>query len=202
MLLTRLILRWGETVRDPSAAPGPDQAARLAKELARFLDQVQTERLSFDRLADLVPEECAGHWQMTLDFLSLLTEHWPEVVAAEGCLDPAQRRNLALEAQARAWEARPPSDAVIAAGTTGSIPATADLLGVVARLPKGAVVLPGLDRRLDSPWPGCWSASGFPATTSASGTRLGSPPPIRPARRSSPRPCARPRPPMPGTPSP
>jgi ATP-dependent helicase/nuclease subunit B len=149
MLLTRLILRWGETVRDPSAAPGPDQAARLAKELARFLDQVQTERLSFDRLADLVPEECAGHWQMTLDFLSLLTEHWPEVVAAEGCLDPAQRRNLALEAQARAWEARPPSDAVIAAGTTGSIPATADLLGVVARLPKGAVVLPGLDRRLD-----------------------------------------------------
>jgi ATP-dependent helicase/nuclease subunit B len=38
---------------------------------------------------------------------------------------------------------------VIAAGSTGSIPATAELLAVIARLPKGAVVLPGLDQKLD-----------------------------------------------------
>ena len=38
---------------------------------------------------------------------------------------------------------------VIAAGSTGSIPATARLLAVIARLPNGAVVLPGLDRGLD-----------------------------------------------------
>jgi ATP-dependent helicase/nuclease subunit B len=40
---------------------------------------------------------------------------------------------------------------VIAAGSTGSIPATAELLKIIARLPTGAVVLPGLDTDLDGP---------------------------------------------------
>ena len=39
---------------------------------------------------------------------------------------------------------------VIAAGSTGSMPATAKLLGVIARLERGAVVLPGLDLALDA----------------------------------------------------
>ena len=40
---------------------------------------------------------------------------------------------------------------MIAAGSTGSIPATAELLNIIARLPTGAVVLPGLDTDLDGP---------------------------------------------------
>ena len=38
---------------------------------------------------------------------------------------------------------------IIAAGSTGSMPATAKLLAAIARLPHGAVVLPGLDMDLD-----------------------------------------------------
>src|SRR6185436_11062829 len=38
---------------------------------------------------------------------------------------------------------------VIAAGSTGSMPATAKLLDTIAKLPHGAVVLPGLDTDLD-----------------------------------------------------
>ncbi len=38
---------------------------------------------------------------------------------------------------------------MIAAGSTGSIPATAELLKTIAQLPTGAVVLPGLDTDLD-----------------------------------------------------
>ena len=38
---------------------------------------------------------------------------------------------------------------VIAAGSTGSQPATRELLSVIAGLPQGAVVLPGLDRDMD-----------------------------------------------------
>ena len=42
---------------------------------------------------------------------------------------------------------------VIAAGSTGSMPATASLLATIAKLPHGAVVLPGLDTDLDeSSW--------------------------------------------------
>jgi len=126
-------------------AIAPDQALRLAAELARLLDQVHTEGLDFSALADLVPGEFARHWQITLTFLAIVTEHWPRMLAEEGAIDPADRRNRLLTAQATAWRERPPETPVIAAGSTGSIPATAELLAVVARLPRGAVVLPGLD---------------------------------------------------------
>ena len=38
---------------------------------------------------------------------------------------------------------------MIAAGSTGSMPATAELIATIAKLPHGAVVLPGLDSDLD-----------------------------------------------------
>ena len=150
LALARLILKRGRGFRpaDGGGPPTPsaDQAARLAAELGRLLDQVQIERLGFDRLANLVPEAYAAHWQITLKFLRILTDHWPRILAEEGSIDPAARRNLVLEAQAETWRRRPPADPVIAAGSTGTIPATADLLEVVAGLPRGRVVLPGLDR--------------------------------------------------------
>ncbi|MFN4087960.1 MAG: double-strand break repair protein AddB [Alphaproteobacteria bacterium] len=141
LLLTRAVMRLEETT--------PEQAARLAEELARLLDSVQIERLSFDGLAGLVPERYAGHWQVTLRFLQVLTRHWPAILDEEQALDPAERRNRLIEAQAAFWRAHPPTHPVIAAGSTGTVPATADLLAVVARLPDGAVVLPGLDPHLD-----------------------------------------------------
>ncbi len=143
LLLTRLVLAF-EGRRTTA-----DQAARLAAELARLLDQVHTERLTFDTLEDLVPEEFAAHWQTTLKFLKIITQRWPAVLAEEGCVDPAVHRNLLLEAQADAWRKAPPEGPVAAAGSTGSIPATADLLEVVAGLPRGCIVLPGLDRDAD-----------------------------------------------------
>jgi ATP-dependent helicase/nuclease subunit B len=146
LLLTQAIQTAG---RSSGAPMSVDQATRLAAELARLLDQVQTEQLSFDRLRGLVPENYAAHWQITLRFLSVLTEEWPKILAAEGCIDPAERRNRALALQAEAWRRSPPPDPVIAAGSTGSIPATAALLQVIADLPTGRVVLPGLDRDLD-----------------------------------------------------
>ena len=142
LLLARLI-------RAQHPARSPAQAARLAAELARLLDQVETERRDFADLATLVPDRYAAHWQITLEFLRILTEHWPAVLADEGCLDPADRRNQAAAGQIARWRERPPAGRVIVAGSTGSIPATADLIAAVAALPNGAVVLPGLDRAMD-----------------------------------------------------
>lgn len=152
LLLGQLIRTWGEA---RGAAPSEDQAVRLAAELARLLDQVETEGLSFDRLTDLVPEDYAAHWQSTLAFLRILTDEWPRVQAALGVLGPAERRRRLLEAQAEAWRRDPPHDPVIAAGSTGSIPATAALLRVIADLPQGMVVLPGLDQESNA---ATWSA--------------------------------------------
>jgi ATP-dependent helicase/nuclease subunit B len=150
LLLARLILEWNARRTGPAEAEmTPDHAVRLAGDLARLIDRVQTERLSFAALQTLVPPDLAQHWQETLDFLRLVTAHWPAVLDAEGCLDPADRRNRLLERLASAWKAQPPKGPVIAAGSTGSVPATADLFAVVAALPQGRVVLPGLDRAAD-----------------------------------------------------
>jgi ATP-dependent helicase/nuclease subunit B len=146
LMLARAILKLAAAEGDI----GPPQAIDLSAELAHLLDQVQTERLSFERLAKLVPDELAEHWRRTIDFLKILTEAWPKILETEGAIDPAERRNRALAALARHWTEHPPAGPVYAAGSTGSIPATADLLGVIARLPQGAVVLPGLDRDLDA----------------------------------------------------
>ncbi len=126
-----------------------DQAARLASELGSLLDQVQTEQLDFAALQSLVPEEYALHWQITLKFLEILTEYWPGILADKGLVDPAERRNAVMAAQLAHWQNQPPRKPVVAAGSTGSIPATADLLTLIAGLPEGAVVLPGLDLDID-----------------------------------------------------
>lgn len=140
LMLARLI-----GAREGSA---PEQAVVLAQELARFLDEVQTEGVSFANLAKLPPERFAQHWQETITFLGVLTEAWPAILAQDSALDPAEHRNRVFAAQAAAWRRAAPSP-IIAAGSTGSIPATANVLSVIARLPEGCVVLPGLDEMLD-----------------------------------------------------
>jgi len=127
-----------------------DQAAALAADLARLIDQLATERVDFRRFATLVPEDYAEHWQRILTFLAIIGDSWPAILAEQGLVDPAERRNLVLAAQAARWRDDPPDGAIVAAGSTGSIPATADLLAVIACLPQGRVVLPGLDRALDA----------------------------------------------------
>ena len=155
MLLTDLVSQLGASAWREK--PTADQAARLASELALLLDQVETEELTFAGLEALVPSVYAEHWQKTLEFLRILTLHWPAILAAEGVIDPASRRIRLLRARAEAWSKNPPPGPVIAAGSTGSIPAVADLLGVIARLPQGAVVLPGLDPALSNEG---WAALG------------------------------------------
>jgi ATP-dependent helicase/nuclease subunit B len=147
LLLAQLIRQWDRAARggDMSFA----QCAVLADSLAQVMDEMETQGCDPSLLDKLAPDNLAGHWQGVSRFLALLREQWPAILAAEKAMNPAARRNLALEALAKRLEASPPAGPVIAAGSTGSIPATAGLLGVIARLPQGAVVLPGLDRMLD-----------------------------------------------------
>ncbi|NQV21300.1 MAG: double-strand break repair protein AddB [Rhodospirillales bacterium] len=142
-LLARLI------VTRPDGPNDLVRAVQLARELGVLLDQVHTERLTFDELEGLVPEEYAAHWQLTLDFLQIVTENWPKILAENGVLDPSDRRNRLIDSLASGWRHSSPPGPVIAAGSTGSIPATAELLRTISRLPQGAVVLPGLDTQMD-----------------------------------------------------
>lgn len=143
----RLLL--AELVRKARPRVSGAQALALASALADLLDEMQSARVDFAALDTLVEGEHAEHWQRTLEFLRIVTEQWPRILAERGLTDPAVRRVSMLERLAGAWRAAPPDTPIIAAGSTGSAPAAADLLAVVARLPRGIVVLPGLDRAFD-----------------------------------------------------
>ena len=146
-VLTRLVLAIGGKHGAPTQA---DRAWVLAEELAALLDEAA--RAEIDLAAALpgaVGEDFATHWKVTLGFLTVVTQAWPAWLAEEGLSDIAARQIALLDAQAAAWRADPPSLPVIAAGTTGAIPAVGRLLRTVAHLPQGLVVLPGLDRDLD-----------------------------------------------------
>jgi ATP-dependent helicase/nuclease subunit B len=143
LLLTNLVLGKLRDETDPGVA------SRLAEALASLLDSAQIDDVSLDRLDDMVPESFADHWQKTIAFLQIIRDHWPNILAERGQMDPVARRMHLIRALAQRWRARPPADLVYAAGSTGSIPATAELLGVVAHLPTGKLILPGLDLALD-----------------------------------------------------
>ena len=141
LLLARLIQK-----RTPVNA---EKALYLADALAQFLDETYIENMPFDRLNNLVPDEFAAHWQETLTFLEIITTAWPEILKQENVIDAADRRVRLFKAQADFWRSNPPSFPVIAAGSTGSQPATAELLDTIAGMENGEVILPGLDRLLD-----------------------------------------------------
>ncbi|RUV75001.1 MAG: double-strand break repair protein AddB [Mesorhizobium sp.] len=123
----------------------------LARDLARLMDEIETEGTDWTRLADLVTGNLAGWWQVTLDFLRIVTENWPNLLEERDRSNPAAHRNALIRLEAARLKRNPPAGPVIAAGSTGSIPTTAELLAVIAGLPSGAVVLPGLDLMLDEP---------------------------------------------------
>ena len=94
-------------------------------------------------LDGLVPEALDQYWQYTLDFLKIARQWWPAHLKEIKKIEPAARRDLLIEAEA-ARLTRHHDGPVIAAGSTGSMPSTAKFLHAIARLPHGAVVLPGL----------------------------------------------------------
>ncbi|GMG82914.1 double-strand break repair protein AddB [Paralimibaculum aggregatum] len=141
------------------SGPPPAAAPALAEGLAGLLDELDEAGLdgaALHRLAAAPEAEThAAHWQQLLGFVEIVTEAWPAIRAeAEGgAPDPKARQRLAVAAQLAAWEAAPPAEPVIAAGSTGAVGTTAELMAAIARLPRGAVVLPGLDAELpDAVW--------------------------------------------------
>jgi ATP-dependent helicase/nuclease subunit B len=154
LLLARLVLKWAQAPNlrgesgTPLVAQTPAAACALADDLARLIDDMTMRRVSWDRIDDLVPNEFDRYWQLTLQFLQIARERWPELLRERGAMEPAARRDALIKAETARF-ARNADGPVIAAGSTGSIPATAELIAAVAHLPHGAIVLPGLDTDLD-----------------------------------------------------
>ena len=150
--LTRLVTdHWNLLEgRDLTAS----SALEMADALGSFLDSLQIEELEpFEKLAGLVEADLADHWRVSRRFLEMALTEWPKRLRALGVIDVSQRRVKLLRRLAQAWTDHPPQGVLVAAGSTGTAPATAVLLKVIAEAPQGCVVLPGLDDALsDEAW--------------------------------------------------
>jgi ATP-dependent helicase/nuclease subunit B len=151
LMLAQLIADWADRVRSEKGAPlianTPAARLALADDLGRLIDDTITRKMDWALLDDLVPDQFDKYWQFTLEFLKIARSYWPERLKEIGEIDAADRRDQLIDAEVeRLASGNAP---VIAAGSTGSMPATAKLLAAIARLPHGAVVLPGLDTDLD-----------------------------------------------------
>lgn len=162
--LTRLVEAYLKNRASAGEMVAPVAAAAdLARSLALLLDQMHDEGIGPEALESAIADgelasDAAAHWLQSLNFIDIVRQHWPDILSEHegGALDPRARQRAVTGELIRQWTGRPPDTPVIAAGSTGSVGSTAELLQTIAALPHGAVVLPGFDPELD---PAIWDAA-------------------------------------------
>jgi ATP-dependent helicase/nuclease subunit B len=155
LLLARLARQWTQAVSrntreifgddDIRIPASPGDALRIAGALEEILAEIHGEEVKWDVLAGLCGGDHAKWWGLTLDFLQVVTRAWPAILAERGQVDPVLRRNAVIDARVSRLARGAMRGPVIAAGSTGSVPATARFLAAILSDPRGVVVLPGLD---------------------------------------------------------
>ncbi|MDH7797376.1 MULTISPECIES: double-strand break repair protein AddB [unclassified Beijerinckia] len=166
LALTRLIEAWSarithavvtmDAVGEPQmdadepfvVAATPSHAFALACELAGVIDEFRIEGVALDDLAKLVPDDFDRYWKITLDFLKIAFDYWPSYLDEQGLLDRVERQARQIKQRVDAFKHGSKGPQIVL-GSTGTNQATADLIGAISQLAKGAVILPGLDLAMD-----------------------------------------------------
>ncbi|WP_170410768.1 double-strand break repair protein AddB [Ruegeria atlantica] len=125
----------------------PDLAARsslfdLSDSLAALIDEMQGEGVSPNAIRQLDVSDMSGHWARAQAFIGI-ADHF--INSGHDALDVQARQRLVVENLIERWRTAPPQHPVILAGSTGSRGTTLMLMEAVARLPQGALILPGFD---------------------------------------------------------
>jgi double-strand break repair protein AddB len=125
----------------------PDLAARstlfdLSDSLAALIDEMQGEGVSPDAIRQLDVSDMSGHWARAQAFIGI-TDHF--IDSGTDAMDAQARQRRVVEDLIARWQVAPPQHPVVLAGSTGSRGTTMMLMQAIARLPQGALVLPGYD---------------------------------------------------------
>lgn len=118
------------------------------EEVAESLDRLEGLLANHGDLAHRV-DNLAQHYQDGLAFLDIALSHWPKKLESLGLMDPAIRQVSLINRLELQYSQNPPRTPLILAGSTGSAPSMARLMGTIAGLDYGMVILPGLDLSLD-----------------------------------------------------
>ena len=137
--ITQLVSALLET--EPDLAPR-SSLYDLADSLAALLDEMHGEGVDPETIQTLDVSDESGHWKRALRFLDIVQHYFDNTLEAP---DKETRQRMVIETLAEIWQVSPPQNPVIIAGSTGSRGTTMQLMRAVAKLPQGAIVLPGFD---------------------------------------------------------
>lgn len=168
-LLAELVLAWsralsgaivgldpdGRIVTDASqalvAGATPADAFALAGQLGGLIDEFIVEGADWSAVRNLAAEDYDRYWGVSADFLRIAIERWPEILGERQAIDLAERRARLIAREVSRLSSL--DEPTIVLGSTGTNRATADLMRAIAHMPRGAVVLPGLDQIMpDKDW--------------------------------------------------
>ena len=126
---------------DPTLAPRSSLYA-LSDSLADLIDEMQGEGVAASTVADLDVSDQSGHWERAQRFLAIAQGYISQTVSRP---DKETRQRQLISRIVACFRECPPTNPVILAGSTGSRGTTSMLMQAVAKLPQGAVILPGFD---------------------------------------------------------
>lgn len=142
----RLRLQLSQTVsalldREPQLAPRSSLYG-LSDALADLMAEMQEEGVTPEDIAGLDVGDHSDHWRRSQKFLGIVA---PYFAGSDDHMSVEARQAAVVDRLVSLWGVAPPDHPVIVAGSTGSRGPTARLMQAVARLPQGAVILPGFD---------------------------------------------------------
>ncbi len=123
-----------------------DQAAYIAKSLAKLLDDSQHFGVNLEHIQSLARGEHAEHWQPILTFLDIIYQHWPKILDSLQVQDGAAYQDQILRLLSNLWEKQPPQSPIIAAGINRNIPAVHEFLNAIVHHAKGAIIFQGVEQ--------------------------------------------------------
>lgn len=143
------IARLVQALIEQSPDLAPQSAAfDLAESLVALFDEAAGEGVDPADILSLDLTDQSGHWARAQQFLSLVSGYFETAGAGQEDLNRQAAHKLVL-----AWQTCPPEHPVLIAGSTGSRGTTHLMMEAVARLPQGAIILPGFDFDMpDSAW--------------------------------------------------
>src|SRR3979409_217875 len=122
LTLARLVAAWAKSpVSAPLVVGGPASTLALAADLARLMDDMVTRGVGWEALDGVVTDQLGKKWQHSLEFLQIARQAWPAHLAEIQRIEPADRRDRLIEAEAARLIAHHDGP-VIAAGSTRSTP--------------------------------------------------------------------------------
>lgn len=145
-ILTSLIMQMNKRLGNRMQA---GEAWNMAGSLAELMDEAEWIGCELENaLLQAVEGEYAQHWQNILQFLSIITEIWPQWLQDNHLMNPVARAVASLNVQIKKWQDSNNEDAVWVVGFVDARPVIVNFLSAVVQLPRGRLITPGMQEDL------------------------------------------------------